>query len=84
MIKVAFLLYLSLFYAPVSGLANLLENLQQSLAGAERVTMILATPSAIQNEKDAEELKDVKGALSFENVSFNYENKIPVVNYIGN
>ncbi|MBP5179420.1 MAG: ABC transporter ATP-binding protein, partial [Lachnospiraceae bacterium] len=76
---VAFLLYLSLFYAPVSGLANLLENLQQSLAGAERVTMILATPSAIQNEKDAEELKDVKGALSFENVSFNYENKIPVL-----
>ncbi|MBR4541506.1 MAG: ABC transporter ATP-binding protein [Lachnospiraceae bacterium] len=79
---VAFLLYLSLFYAPVSGLANLLENLQQSLAGAERVTMILATPSAIQNEKDAEELKDVKGALSFENVSFNYENKIPVLKKI--
>lgn len=79
---VAFLLYLSLFYAPVSGLANLLENLQQSLAGAERVTMILATPSAIQNEKDAEELKDVKGALSFENVSFNYQNKIPVLKNI--
>lgn len=79
---VAFLLYLSLFYAPVSGLANLLENLQQSLAGAERVTMILATPSAIQNEKDAEELIDVKGALSFENVSFNYENKIPVLKNI--
>ena len=79
---VAFLLYLSLFYAPVSGLANLLENLQQSLAGAERVTMILATPSAIQNEKDAEELRDVKGALSFENVSFNYDNKIPVLKNI--
>lgn len=79
---VAFLLYLSLFYAPVSGLANLLENLQQSLAGAERVTMILATPSAIQNEKDAEELKDVKGVLSFDNVSFNYENKIPVLKNI--
>ncbi len=79
---VAFLLYLALFYAPVSGLANLLESLQQSLAGAERVTMILATPSAIQNAKDAEKLKDVKGALSFENVSFNYENKIPVLRNI--
>ena len=79
---VAFLLYLSLFYAPVSGLANLLESLQQSLAGAERVTMILATPSAIRNEKDAKELKDVKGAVSFENVSFNYENKIPVLKNI--
>ena len=76
---VAFVLYLSLFYAPVSGLANLLENLQQSLAGAERVTLILDTPSAIQDSKNAKPLKDVKGAIKFENVSFNYENKIPVL-----
>ena len=33
---VAFLLYLGLFYGPVTGLANLLENMQQSMAGAER------------------------------------------------
>lgn len=31
---VSFLLYLNLFYAPVTGLATLLENMQQSLAGA--------------------------------------------------
>ncbi|MBR4342492.1 MAG: ABC transporter ATP-binding protein [Lachnospiraceae bacterium] len=76
---VAFVLYLSLFYAPVSGLANLLENLQQSLAGAERVTLILDTPSAIQNSLKAHKLENVKGAITFENVSFNYENKIPVL-----
>ncbi|MBP5279844.1 MAG: hypothetical protein J6Z03_05105, partial [Erysipelotrichaceae bacterium] len=34
---VAFLLYLNLFYQPITGLANLVENMQQSLAGAERV-----------------------------------------------
>ena len=79
---VAFVLYLSLFYAPVSGLANLLENLQQSLAGAERVTLILETPSAIENAPDAREIKDVKGAITFENVSFHYSNKIPVLDSI--
>ena len=79
---VAFVLYLSLFYAPVSGLANLLENLQQSLAGAERVTLILDTPSAIENAKDAVDLKDVKGAITFENVSFHYENEVPVLKNI--
>jgi ATP-binding cassette subfamily B protein len=79
---VAFVLYLSLFYAPVSGLANLLENLQQSLAGAERVTLILDTPSAIENAEDAKDLKDVKGAVEFENVSFHYDNKIPVLKNI--
>ena len=79
---VAFVLYLSLFYAPVSGLANLLENLQQSLAGAERVALILDTPSAIQNSKDAKPLKDVKGALCFDNVTFHYENEIPVLKHV--
>jgi len=76
---VAFVLYLSLFYAPVSSLANLLENLQQSLAGAERVALILETPSAIENAPDARELENVSGAIAFENVSFHYSNKIPVL-----
>ncbi len=79
---VAFVLYLSLFYAPVSGLANLLENLQQSLAGAERVTLILDTPSAIQNAEDATPLEDVKGALCFDDVTFHYENEIPVLKHV--
>ncbi len=76
---VAFVLYLSLFYAPVSGLATLLENLQQSLAGAERVTLILDTPSAIQNADHAIELNQVEGAITFENVSFHYSNEVPVL-----
>ena len=76
---VAFVLYLSLFYAPVSGLANLLESLQQSLAGAERVTLILDTPSAIENTPDAQDMGRANGAVTFENVSFHYSNKIPVL-----
>ncbi len=69
---VSFVLYLSLFYAPVSGLATLLENLQQSLAGAERVALILDTPSALKEAEDAKGLADVKGGITFEHVSFGY------------
>lgn len=76
---VAFMLYLSLFYAPVSGLATLLENLQQSLAGAERVALILDTPSAIENAPDACDIGEVEGSITFENVSFHYSNEIPVL-----
>ncbi len=79
---VAFVLYLGLFYAPVSGLANLLESLQQSLAGAERVTLILDTPSRIQNDADAKPLENVKGALCFDDVTFHYENQIPVLKHV--
>lgn len=79
---VAFVLYLSLFYAPVSGLANLLENLQQALAGAERVALILDTPPAIQNSPDAKDLGCAEGKITFKDVSFHYGNKIPVLNHI--
>ena len=79
---VAFLLYLSLFYTPVTGLANLLENMQQSLAGAERVMTILNAESDIKDKPGAEDLKDVKGDISFENVSFSYVDGIPVLDDI--
>ncbi|MBO4390983.1 MAG: ABC transporter ATP-binding protein, partial [Lachnospiraceae bacterium] len=76
---VAFMLYLSLFYAPVSGLASLLENLQQSLAGAERVGLILETPSAITDAENAKTLDHVEGAVAFDHVSFHYSNGVPVL-----
>ena len=70
---VAFLLYLSLFYAPVTGLANLLENMQQSLAGAERVMSVLDAPCEIRDKSDATPLENAKGSIEFEHVSFSYE-----------
>ncbi|QHQ61717.1 ATP-binding cassette domain-containing protein [Anaerocolumna sedimenticola] len=76
---VAFLLYLSLFYTPISGLARLLEEVQQAYAGAERVMVILDTPTEIKNEKNAEELKDVKGSITFDSVDFSYEDNVSVL-----
>jgi ABC-type multidrug transport system fused ATPase/permease subunit len=79
---VAFLLYLSLFYAPVSGLAKILEDSQQSLAGAERVMMVLETPVDITDGENAREIPSTEGAISFEGVSFGYENGVPVLDDI--
>ena len=76
---VAFLLYLSLFYGPVTGLANLLEGMQQSLAGAERVLAVLDAPCEIEDRTDAAPLENVRGDLRFEHVSFSYDDKIPVL-----
>ncbi len=77
---VAFLLYLSLFYQPVAGLANLVENMQQSLAGAERVITILDAPNEIEDKPGAIELIDVKGEITFDHVCFSYIDGIPVLN----
>ena len=77
---VAFLLYLGLFYAPVTGLANLLENMQQSMAGAERVLAVLDAPSEIQDMPGAETLENVNGEITFDHVSFAYADGNPVLN----
>ena len=76
---VAFLLYLGLFYGPVTGLANLLENMQQSLAGAERVMAVLDTPCGIQDRPGAAEFQDARGDIRFDHVSFSYGAGIPVL-----
>lgn len=78
----SFILYLSLFYTPVSGLAQMLENLQQALAGGERVALILDTPSKIVDAKEAIVLDKVEGSISFENVKFQYEKDVPVLDNI--
>ena len=76
---VAFFLYLGLFYGPVSGLANLLENMQQSMAGAERVLDILDAPAEIQDIIGAESLGRIKGEIVFDHVSFSYGENTPVL-----
>ncbi|MBE7000127.1 MAG: ABC transporter ATP-binding protein [Ruminococcaceae bacterium] len=76
---VAFMLYLSLFYAPIAGLANLLESMQQSMAGAERVLVILDAPAEIKNAPDAHDLQNAQGALTFDHVSFAYDEANPVL-----
>ncbi len=76
---VAFLLYLGLFYGPVSGLANLLENMQQSMAGAERVLDILDAPAEIHDIIGAESLGKIKGEIIFDHVSFSYGEDTPVL-----
>jgi ABC-type multidrug transport system fused ATPase/permease subunit len=78
---VGFLLYLALFYAPVAGVAVLMENFSQALAGAERVMEILDTPLGIVDAADAVSLPSVKGEIKFENVSFGYD-EAPVLNNI--
>lgn len=76
---VAFLLYLSLFYAPITGLARILEDIQQAYAGAERVMMVLDTPNDITEAENAVELNNVNGSINFENVSFQYEENVPIL-----
>jgi ATP-binding cassette subfamily B protein/subfamily B ATP-binding cassette protein MsbA len=69
---VAFILYLSMFYGPITATSNIVESIQTSLAGAERVFEILDTEPDIEDSPRARVLPPVKGQVSFEQVSFGY------------
>lgn len=69
---VAFLMYLAIFYAPVTMLAQINEDLQTSIAGAERVFEILDAEIDVKEKENPHELKNVRGHIVFKNVSFHY------------
>ena len=79
---IGFLLYLNLFYQPISALARVTEDLQQAMAGADRVFEVLDTEPDIKDKPEAENILDSKGEISFRDVSFNYISSVPVLQNI--
>ena len=77
-----FLLYVSLFFAPITGLTQLLEQAQQALAGAERVLEILDTPVEIQNAENPVIPDAIRGDICFENVNFGYSEDKRVLEHV--
>jgi ATP-binding cassette subfamily B protein len=70
---VAFFLYLETFYAPVRNLSGAWEAVQSSLAGADRLSDLLAEPQEPQNLRGAESLRGkVEGTIVFDQVKFEY------------
>lgn len=70
---VTFLLYISVFTDPVRTLIDFTEQFQNGYTGFERFCEIMAIEPDIKDKNDAVELKNVKGDIAFENVSFQYE-----------
>ncbi len=79
---VAFVMYLNLFYQPLTTLARLVEDVQTAYAGAVRVFDILDAESEIQESENAIDLPIGKGKIEFENVTFHYNENEPVLSDI--
>jgi ATP-binding cassette subfamily B protein/subfamily B ATP-binding cassette protein MsbA len=80
---VAFFLYLEIFYQPVRNLSNSWEQIQGSLAGADRVADLLDEQPEMENCPGAVPLEGrAIGNISFENVNFEYAPETPVLEEI--
>ncbi len=69
---IAFGAYLAQLYGPISTLINSRVDLATSLVSFERVFETLNLPIEIQDKPDATTLKNVRGRIAFENVTFSY------------
>ena len=77
-----FLTYAQQLRRPLNDIANMFNAIQGALAGAERVFSILDEPVELENAPDARPVKQAKGAVIFDEVSFGYRSDVPILKQV--
>lgn len=78
----SFLLYSRQFSRPFVEIANIYNNFQTAVAGAERIIEILDETCEPEDIDGARSASNVRGAVSFRNVTFGYRPDKPVLKNI--
>jgi ATP-binding cassette subfamily B protein len=76
---VTFLAYVQRFNQPIQQIAILWTNIQNALAGAERIFGLLDEVPAVQDKPGAPDLPTIIGKVEFDHVSHSYEDGVPVL-----
>lgn len=76
---IAFLLYVSIFVRPILRLNALAEVYQKGYASFQRFDQLMAVKPDIADAADAVDVGTLKGNIRFENVTFAYDGKEPVI-----
>ena len=74
-----FSLYISSFVSPMRKLSGFSEMFANGFAGLNRFVAVMRTEPTIQDKPDAKELKEVKGAITVDKVSFAYDGDLAVL-----
>lgn len=78
-----FSLYLVYVFFPMGMLGMIINLMSQAAASAQRIFEILDTKNEVENKPGAQELKEIKGDVRFENVTFRYfKGGEPVLNRV--
>lgn len=78
----SFLSYSRQFVRPLNEMANTYNILQSGVAGAERVFEILDEKEEPEDPPHAKELRNPKGHVVFENVTFGYRPDVPILKHV--
>jgi len=75
----AFILYLSMLNWPLIGLGFFILDYQRASVSASRIFEVLDKEPEVKDQPGAIELKEVKGHIKFENVTFGYSPDKPII-----
>lgn len=76
-------LYIGIFISPIQILVELTEMMQKGLSGFRRFLEVVETEPEIVDADDAKPLKNVKGNVCYEDVSFHYsDDDTPVLSHV--
>jgi ATP-binding cassette subfamily B protein len=73
---IAFLLYLSLFFAPIQQLSQVFDSYQQARVAVQRITELLETPTTVPAPADPVVPERLRGEIAFDDVHFRYATAI--------
>jgi len=76
---ITFLAYVQRFNQPIQQIAVLWTNIQNAIAGAERIFSILDEKPAVVDKPNAKRMTEIKGKVEFNEVSHEYEDGVPVL-----
>ncbi|MBN1452127.1 MAG: ABC transporter ATP-binding protein [Anaerolineales bacterium] len=76
---VTFLAYVQRFNQPIQQISVLWTNIQNAIAGAERIFSILDEEPSVQSKPGAQEMPEIVGKVEFEHVSSAYKEDEPVL-----
>jgi ABC-type multidrug transport system fused ATPase/permease subunit len=74
--------YVGQIHGPLEDISHTLNDMQLSMASAERVLEVLEVQPAIRDRPGAEKLERAAGAFTLEDVSFGYSPNHPVLHHI--
>ncbi|MED3540045.1 ABC transporter ATP-binding protein [Bacillus toyonensis] len=79
---IGFVLLTNIFFRPIEKINAVIESYPKGIAGFKRYVELLETEPDIVDCKDAIEVKHVHGDIHYNNITFGYENKEPILNDI--
>ena len=73
---VAYLLYIQTLITSIRRIVEFTEQFQRGITGIERFTEIMEEPVKIEDLPDAVDVENLKGEITFENVTFAYSDNL--------